>query len=74
MNPIEIVILALIGLVAVAVFVAMIRNDNRNAARGAAEAQAKGEPVKKRPPLGVIYFAVGAAFIVVGIFTVLGGH
>ena len=74
MNPLEIVILALIGVVAVAIFVVIIRNDNRNVARGTAEAEAKGEPVKKRPPLGVIYFAVGAAFIVVGIFTLLGQH
>ena len=74
MNPWEIVILALVGVVAVAIFVVIIRNDNRNVARGTAEAEAKGEPVKKRPPLGVIYFAVGAAFIVVGIFTLLGQH
>ena len=74
MNPWEIVILALVGVVAVAIFVVIIRNDNRNVARGAAEAEAKGEPVKKRPPLGVVYFAVGAAFIVVGIFTLLGQH
>jgi len=72
MNPLEIVILALVGLVAVAIFVVIIRNDNRNVARGTAEAEAKGETVKKRPPLGVVYFAVGAAFIVVGIFTLLG--
>ncbi|HEU0206156.1 MAG TPA: hypothetical protein VFQ74_05630 [Pseudolysinimonas sp.] len=74
MNPGEIVILALVGVVAVAIFVVIIRNDNRNVARGTAEAEAKGEPVKKRPPLGVVYFAVGAAFIVVGIFTLLGQH
>lgn len=74
MNPWEILILALVGVVAVAIFVVIIRNDNRNVARGNAEAEAKGEPVKKRPPLGVIYFAVGAAFIVVGIFTLLGRH
>ena len=74
MNPWEIVILALVGVVAVAIFVVIIRNDNRNVARGTAEAKAKGEPVKKRPPLGVVYFAVGAAFIVVGIFTLLGQH
>jgi len=74
MNPWEIVILALVGVVAVAIFVVIIRNDNRNVARGTAEAEAKGEPVKKRPPLGVVYFAVGAAFIVVGIFTLLGQH
>ena len=74
MNPWEIVILALVGVVAVAIFVVIIRNDNRNVARGTAEAEAKGEPVKKRPPHGVVYFAVGAAFIVVGIFTLLGQH
>lgn len=74
MNPWEIVILALVGVVAIAIFVVIIRNDNRNVARGTAEAEAKGEPVKKRPPLGVVYFAVGAAFIVVGIFTLLGQH
>ena len=74
MNPWEIVILALVGVVAVAIFVVIIRNDNRNVARGTAEAEAKGETVKKRPPLGVVYFAVGAAFIVVGIFTLLGQH
>lgn len=74
MNPWEILILALVGVVAVAIFVVIIRNDNRNVARGNAEAEAKGEPVKKRPPLGVVYFAVGAAFIVVGIFTLLGQH
>ena len=37
-----------------------------------AEAGAKGETVKKRPPLGVIYFAVGIAFVIVGIFTLIG--
>jgi Ca2+/Na+ antiporter len=74
MNPWEILILALIAVVAVAIFAVIIRNDNRNTARATAESEAKGEPVKKRPPLGVIYFAVGAAFIVVGIFTLLGQH
>jgi len=74
MNPWEILILALVGVVAVAIFVVIIRNDNSNVARGTAEAEARGEPVKKRPPLGVVYFAVGAAFIVVGIFTLLGQH
>ena len=74
MNPLEIVILALVGVVAIAIFVVIIRNDNRNVARGTAEAEAKGETVNKRPPLGVVYFAVGAAFIVVGIFTLLGQH
>ena len=74
MNPWEIVVLALIVVVAVAVFVVIIRNDNTRVREGTAEAEAKGEPVKKRPPLGVIYFALGAAFIVVGIFTLLGQH
>jgi len=72
MNPWEIIVLALIVVVAVAIFVLIIRNDNARVRAGTAEAEAKGEPVKKRPPLGVIYFALGAAFIVVGIFTLLG--
>jgi len=72
MNPWEILILALVGVVAVAIFVVIIRNDNRNVARGTAEAEAKGEPVKKRPPLGVVYFAVGIGFVIVGIFTLIG--
>jgi len=72
MNPWEILVLALIVVVAVAIFALIIRNDNARVRAGTAEAEAKGEPVKKRPPLGVIYFALGAAFIVVGIFTLLG--
>jgi len=72
MNPWEILVLALIVVVAVAIFVLIIRNDNARVRAGTAEAEAKGEPVKKRSPLGVIYFALGAAFIVVGIFTLLG--
>lgn len=74
MNPWEILLLGLIVAVAVVVFVVMIRNDDRARARGTAEAEAKGEPVTKRPPLGIIYFAVGACFVVVGIFTLLGQH
>ena len=71
-NPWEIILLALVVVVAVAVFVAIIRNDARNVQRGTAEAEAKGETVKKRPPLGIIYFAVGIAFVIVGLFTVFG--
>jgi hypothetical protein len=74
MNPWEILLLLAVGVVAVVVFVVIIRNDARNTQRGAAEAAAKGDPVKKRPPLGVIYFAVGIAFVIVGIFTVIGQH
>ncbi len=72
MNPLEILLLALVVVVAVVVFAVIIRNDARNVARGTAEAEAKGETVKKRPPLGVIYFAVGIAFVIVGIFTLIG--
>ena len=71
-NPWEIILLVLVVVVAVAVFVVMIRNDNRNVQRGTAEAEAKGETVKKRPPLGIIYFAVGICFVIVGIFTLIG--
>ena len=74
MNPLEILLLGLIVVVAVAIFVVIIRNDANKVQRGTAEAEAKGETVKKRPPLGVIYFGLGAAFIVVGIFTLLGQH
>jgi CDP-diglyceride synthetase len=74
MNPWEIVVLGLVVVVAVAVFVAMIRNDARNVQRGTAEAEAKGETVKKRPPLGIIYFAVGVCFVIAGIFAVVGQH
>ena len=72
MNPLEILLLAVVVVVAAAIFVVIIRNDARNVARGTAEAEAKGEPVKKRPPLGIIYFAVGIAFVIVGIFTLIG--
>ncbi len=72
MNPWEIVILVVIVVVAVAVFVLIIRNDNRRARIGTAEAEARGEAVKKRPPLGVVYFAVGIALVVVGAFTLIG--
>ncbi|MEO6532155.1 MAG: hypothetical protein ABIO06_01125 [Pseudolysinimonas sp.] len=72
MNPWEILILALVVLVAAGVFVVMLRNDARGVQRGTAEAEAQGETVKKRPPLGVIYFAVGVVFVVVGLFTVFG--
>ena len=72
MNPWELIILALIVVVAVAVFVLIIRNDARTVQRGTAEAEAKGETVKKRPPLGIIYFAVGICFVIVGIFTLIG--
>ncbi len=72
MNPWEIVILVVIVVVAVAVFVLIIRNDNRRVRTGTAEAEARGEAVKKRPPLGVVYFAVGIALVVVGVFTLIG--
>jgi UPF0716 family protein affecting phage T7 exclusion len=74
MNPLEILLLAVVIVVAVAIFVVILRNDARNVQRGTAEAEAKGEPVKKRPPLGVFYFAAGVAFVIVGIFTVIGQH
>jgi len=74
MNPLEILLLALVVVVAVAIFAVIIRNDARNVQRGTAEAEAKGETVKKRPPLGVIYFAVGVCFVIVGVFTLLGQH
>ncbi|MEO6116302.1 MAG: hypothetical protein ABIP33_07955 [Pseudolysinimonas sp.] len=72
MNPLELGLVALVVIVAVAVFVVIIRNDARNVQRGAAEAEAQGETVKKRPPLGILYFGVGVAFVIVGLFTVLG--
>ena len=74
MNPLEILLLGLVVVVAAAVFVVIIRNDARNVQRGTAEAEAKGETVKKRPPLGIIYFAVGVCFVIVGIFTIVGQH
>lgn len=74
MNPLEILLLGLVVVVAVAVFAVIIRNDARNVKRGTAEAEAKGETVKKRPPLGVIYFAVGVCFVIAGIFAIVGGH
>ena len=74
MNPLEILLLGLVVVVAVAIFVVIIRNDARNVQRGTAEADAKGETVKKRPPLGVIYFAVGVCFVIVGIFTIVQQH
>jgi Ca2+/Na+ antiporter len=74
MNPLEIVLLGLVIVVAVAVFVVILRNDARNVQRGTAEAEAKGETVKKRPPLGIIYLAVGIGFVIVGIFTLIGQH
>jgi Ca2+/Na+ antiporter len=73
-NPWEILLLAAVVVAAVVVFVVIIRNDARNVQRGTAEAEAKGETVKKRPPLGVIYFAVGIALVIVGIFTYIGQH
>jgi uncharacterized membrane protein len=72
MNPWEILLVVLVIVVAVTVFVVIIRNDTRAVQRGTAEAEAKGESVKKRPPLGIIYFAVGIIFVIVGLFTVLG--
>jgi Ca2+/Na+ antiporter len=72
MNPLEIVLLALVVVAAVAIFVVMLRNDARTVQRGTAEAEAKGETVKKRPPLGVFYFAVGVCFVIAGIFALVG--
>lgn len=72
MNPIEIILIAVVVVAAAGIFLAIIRNDNRNVQRGTAEAEANGEPVKKRPPLGIIYFAVGILFVIVGVFTVMG--
>ena len=74
MNPIEVILIAVVVVVAAAIFLAIIRNDNRSVARGTADAEAKGETVKKRPPLGIIYFAVGIIFVIVGVFTVIGQH
>jgi len=74
MNPLEILLLGLVVVVAVAIFAVIIRNDARNVQRGTAEAEAKGETVKKRPPLGIIYFAVGVCFVIAGIFAIAGGH
>jgi len=74
MNPLEIALLGLVVVVAVAIFVVIIRNDGRNVQRGTAEAEAKGETVKKRPPLGIIYFAVGVCFVIAGIFAIVQQH
>ena len=72
MNPLEILLLAAVVVVAATIFLVILRNDARTVQRGTAEAEAKGEPVKKRPPLGVFYFAAGVAFVIVGIFTLVG--
>ncbi len=69
MSPLEILLVLVIIAVAVAVFVVMIRSDAARTAKGTAEAEANGDPVKKRPPLGVLYFGIGLAFIVFGLFT-----
>jgi hypothetical protein len=74
MNPLEIILLAAVVVAAAGIFFAILRNDNRNVQRGTAEAEAQGEPVKKRPPLGILYFAVGIIFVIVGIFTLVGQH
>lgn len=70
----EILLLGVVVVVAAAIFVVIIRNDARNVQRGTAEAEAEGETIKKRPPLGIIYFAVGVCFVIAGVFAVVGGH
>jgi Ca2+/Na+ antiporter len=72
MTSVQIFAVVAVLLVAAAVFVLIIRADTGRVRRGEAEAEAKGEEFKKSPPLGLIYFGVGVAFVVVGIFTLLG--
>lgn len=72
MNVTQVLVVAVVVLVAAAVFLFIIRADTARVRRGEAEAEAKGETFKKTPPLGLIYFGVGVAFVVVGLVTLWG--
>ncbi|HEY4152067.1 MAG TPA: hypothetical protein VGM38_01980 [Pseudolysinimonas sp.] len=67
----EILLLALVGLVAVGMFVWILRSDAARVRKARAEADARGEPQPKaRPSLTLVYLVVGAAFVIVGILTI----
>ncbi|MEP6842155.1 MAG: hypothetical protein ABJA11_01455 [Pseudolysinimonas sp.] len=66
----EIVLLILVGIVAVGMFVWIIRSDTARVRKGLAEAAARGEPAPKwRPPLTLVYFVIGLGFVVAGLLT-----
>jgi len=61
----------LIVIVATAIFVLILRANQRRVDKFAEEAQARGESLPKKPQLGVMYFVLGLAFLVVGAFLLI---
>lgn len=71
MTVTEIILLILVGLVAVGLFVWILRSDAARVRQGRADAEARGEPQPKpRPSLTLVYLVVGVAFVVAGILTI----
>ncbi len=66
-------ILAIILVIAVAtaIFVVILRSNQRRIDEGRAEAVERGETVRKSPNLTLLYFAVGGAFLVIGAYMLL---
>jgi uncharacterized membrane protein len=61
----------LVVIVATAIFVLILRANQRRVDRFADEAEARGESLPKRPQLGMLYFVLGAAFLVIGVLLLL---
>lgn len=70
MDP-RIPAIIVIILVATAIFVVILRSNQRRIDEGRAQAVERGETVRKSPNLTLLYFAVGGAFLVVGAFMLL---
>jgi len=66
----EIILLTLVVLVAVGMFVWILRSDAARVRRGRSEAAERGEPQPKaRPSLTLVYLVLGVVLVVVGILT-----
>ncbi len=61
----------LIIAVATVIFVVILRSNRARDERGHAEAEARGETIRKTTNLTVLYLVVGAAFLVAGAFMLL---
>jgi large-conductance mechanosensitive channel len=69
-------ILAVIAVVVVAtaIFVVILRSNQRRTDENREAAVARGETERKSPNLTVLYFLVGGAFLVVGAIMLGTGH
>ena len=64
----------LIVIVATAIFVVILRTNQRRTDQAREEAVAKGETERKSPNLTVAYLAIGGALVLVGVIMLTTGH